>query len=213
MITERIPRSSDLLVALPPWSREKLAPQARQVFRDLDQVVQGLPGLSGLWIRSPSPPAGRQDFWQVGSTWQGPPRPWSVGTHGYPCLTSPRSTCRRSGGDEATSKRSEDVASMEPHRVHGDQKRKSSSARTKANVKSLESRSRGLKWRQGVVAAWRTADLTGTRWSQRTFKEGQNADQREVERRREGSVLPVGRGDVKKKRASQRRTRRVAPEQ
>jgi hypothetical protein len=32
---------------------------------------------------------------------------------------------------------------------------------------------------------------------QHTFKEG--ADQKEVERRRDGSVLPVGRGDVKKR--------------
>jgi hypothetical protein len=43
-----------------------------------------------------------------------------------PCLTSPRSTCRRSGGDEVMSMRSEDVASMKSHRVHGDTKRKSS---------------------------------------------------------------------------------------
>jgi hypothetical protein len=70
---------------------------------------------------------------------------YPVGTHGYPCLTSPRSACRRSGGDKVTSKRSEDVASMKPHRVHEDQKRKPSSACTKANIKPLESRSRGLK--------------------------------------------------------------------
>jgi hypothetical protein len=39
MIIERIPRSSDLLAALPPWSRERLAPQAQQVFWSLDKVV------------------------------------------------------------------------------------------------------------------------------------------------------------------------------
>jgi hypothetical protein len=50
-------------------------------------------------------------------------RPWSVETRGYPCLTSPQSTCRRSGEDEVTSMRSEDVASMKSHRVHGDQKK------------------------------------------------------------------------------------------
>jgi hypothetical protein len=62
-----------------------------------------------------------------------------------PISHKPRSTWRRSGGDEITSKRSEDMASMKPHRVHGDQKEKPSSARTKANIKSLESRYRGLK--------------------------------------------------------------------
>jgi hypothetical protein len=41
VITERIPRSSNLLPAPPPRSREKLAPQAQQVYRNLDQVVQG----------------------------------------------------------------------------------------------------------------------------------------------------------------------------
>jgi hypothetical protein len=51
----------------------------------------------------------------------------------------------QSGGDKVTPKRSGNVASMKPHRVHGNQKRKPSSVRTKANIKSLESRSRGLK--------------------------------------------------------------------
>jgi hypothetical protein len=46
-----------------------------------------------------------------------------VGTHGYPCLTSPRSTCRRSGRGEVTSKRSEDVTVMKSHKVHGDPKK------------------------------------------------------------------------------------------
>jgi hypothetical protein len=32
--------------------------------------------------------------------------------------------CRRSGRDEVTSKRSEDVAAMKSQRVHGDQKKK-----------------------------------------------------------------------------------------
>jgi hypothetical protein len=43
----------------------------------------------------------------------------------------------------------------------------------------------------------RTPDLNGIRRSQHTFKEGRNADQQEVERRRIRSVLLVGRGDVK----------------
>jgi hypothetical protein len=62
VITERIPQSSDLLAVPPPLSREKLVPQDRQVFCDLDKVVQGLPGLPRLWIRSPVPLAGRQGF-------------------------------------------------------------------------------------------------------------------------------------------------------
>jgi hypothetical protein len=47
-----------------------------------------------------------------------------VGTHGYPCLTSPRSTCRRRGREEVTSKRDEDVTAMKSRRVHGDPKKK-----------------------------------------------------------------------------------------
>jgi hypothetical protein len=43
------------------------------------------------------------------------------------------------------SKRSEYVASMKPHRVHRDKKGDPFLARMKANIKSLESRSRGLK--------------------------------------------------------------------
>jgi hypothetical protein len=54
VITKRIPRSSGLPPAPPPWSREKLVHQVRQVFCDLDKVVQGLPGSLGLWIRSPA---------------------------------------------------------------------------------------------------------------------------------------------------------------
>jgi hypothetical protein len=65
--------------------------------------------------------------------------PWVPMSH------KPPSTCRRSSGDEVTSKRSEEVASMKPHRVHGDQKEKPSATRTKANIMSLESRFRGLK--------------------------------------------------------------------
>jgi hypothetical protein len=86
VITERIPRSSDLLAASRRDLEEKLAPQVRQVFRSLDTVVRGLLRSSGLWIRSPSPLAGRRGFWQVGS---GPldkdlhdPGRWgSMGTH------------------------------------------------------------------------------------------------------------------------------------
>jgi hypothetical protein len=85
--TEGIPRSSDLLAAPHSDLGEKLAPQARQVFRSLDEVVRSLPRSPGLWIRFLGPLAGRLGFWQVGSTWQGWLRPWSVGTHGYPCLS------------------------------------------------------------------------------------------------------------------------------
>jgi hypothetical protein len=66
---------------------ERLVLQARQVFWSLDKVIQGLPRSPGLWIRSLGPLVGRRGFWQVGSTWQGPLGPWSVGTHGYPCLS------------------------------------------------------------------------------------------------------------------------------
>jgi hypothetical protein len=68
VIIERIPRSMDLLAAPPPRSREKLAPQAWQVFCNLDQVIRGLPRSPGLWIRSLGPLAGRWGFWQVEPT-------------------------------------------------------------------------------------------------------------------------------------------------
>jgi hypothetical protein len=68
MITKRIPRSTDLLAAPRRNLGEKLAPQGRQVFRSLDEVARGLPRSSGLWIRSPSPLAGRWGFWKVRST-------------------------------------------------------------------------------------------------------------------------------------------------
>jgi hypothetical protein len=120
-------------------------------------------------------------------------------TRGYPCLTSPHSMYRRRGGDEVTLKQSEDVASLKLHRVHGDHKRNASLAHTKENIKSLESRSNGLKWRQGAMAARGTTDLTGIRWSQHTFNKSRNTDQREVEQRHDRSVLPVGRGHVKER--------------
>jgi hypothetical protein len=60
VITERIPQSSDLLVVPHRDLGEKLAPQARQVFRSLDEVARGLPRSSGLWIRSPGLLAGRR---------------------------------------------------------------------------------------------------------------------------------------------------------
>jgi hypothetical protein len=47
----------------------------------------------------------------------------------------------------------------------------------------------------------RILDLNRVRRNHRTFEEGQNTGLREVEGRRDGSVLPVGQGDVKKKRA------------
>jgi hypothetical protein len=51
-----------------PRSREEVAPQARQVFRRPDEVVQGLPRSPGLWIRFVGPFAGRRGFWKVVST-------------------------------------------------------------------------------------------------------------------------------------------------
>jgi hypothetical protein len=51
-----------------PRSREILAPQARQVFRNLDKVAWGLPRLQGLWIRSLGLLVGRRGFWHVGFT-------------------------------------------------------------------------------------------------------------------------------------------------
>jgi hypothetical protein len=59
VIRERISRSLGLLAAPPLGSKERLAPQAWQVVRDLDKVVQGLPRSPGSWIRSPDPLAGR----------------------------------------------------------------------------------------------------------------------------------------------------------
>jgi hypothetical protein len=50
VITERIPRSSGLLAAPPLRSKEWLAPQAWQVFCDLDKVIRGLPRSSGSWM-------------------------------------------------------------------------------------------------------------------------------------------------------------------
>jgi hypothetical protein len=49
------------------------------------------------------------------------------------------------------------------------------------------------------MATRRILDLNTIRKSHRTFKEGQDADQQEVKRRRTRSVLPVGRGDVKER--------------
>jgi hypothetical protein len=62
VITERIPRSSDLLAAPNRDLGKKLAPQARQVFQSLDDVARGLSRSSGLWIRSLGPLAGRRGF-------------------------------------------------------------------------------------------------------------------------------------------------------
>jgi hypothetical protein len=62
VITERISRSTDLLAALRHDLGEKLAPQARRVFRSLDEVARGLPRSPGLLIRSSGPLAGRRGF-------------------------------------------------------------------------------------------------------------------------------------------------------
>jgi hypothetical protein len=76
-------------------------------------------------------------------------RPWSVGTKGYPCLSSPRLTCRRSSRDEVMSKRSKGMTPLRSRRVHGDPKKKNpSNACTKSNIKLLECRSRRSKWRR-----------------------------------------------------------------
>jgi hypothetical protein len=45
------------------------------------------------------------------------------GDHGYPCLSSPRSMCRRSSRDEVMSRLGEVMASSRSCRVHGDPKR------------------------------------------------------------------------------------------
>jgi hypothetical protein len=68
VITERIPRSTYLLVVPHRDLGEKFAPQARQVFRNLDEVARGLPRSPGLWIRSLGPFASLRGFWQVGFT-------------------------------------------------------------------------------------------------------------------------------------------------
>jgi hypothetical protein len=67
-ITKGIPRSTDLLAAPHRNLGEKLVPEARQVFRSLDEVVRGILRSLGLCIRSRGPLAGRRGFWQVGST-------------------------------------------------------------------------------------------------------------------------------------------------
>jgi hypothetical protein len=83
---------------------------------------------------------------QVGPACRGRLRSWSVGTHGYPCLSSPRSTCRRSGRDEVMSKRSEGMAPLRSRRVHRDQKKKNpSNACMKSNIELLKCRSRRSK--------------------------------------------------------------------
>jgi hypothetical protein len=59
VIIERIPRSSDLLAVPHRDLGEKLAPQAQQVFRGLDEEARGLARSSRLWISSSGPLAGR----------------------------------------------------------------------------------------------------------------------------------------------------------
>jgi hypothetical protein len=120
VITDRIPRSTDLLAA----SHCDLGRSLRHKLGMPSGVWMRSSEVFGLWIRSPGPLAGRWGFWQVGSTWQGPPGPWSVGTHGYPCLSSPRSTCRCSGWDKVMLRRSEDMVPVRSRRVHGDPKKK-----------------------------------------------------------------------------------------
>jgi hypothetical protein len=68
VITGRIPRSAELLAAPCRDLGEKLALQARQVFRDLDKVARDLPRSPGLWIRSLGPLADRWGFRQVKSS-------------------------------------------------------------------------------------------------------------------------------------------------
>jgi hypothetical protein len=144
MITGQISWSADLLAASSHDLGESLAPQAMLVLWDLDKVAWALPRSSRLQIRSPGPLAGRWGFWQVESSWQVPPGPYSVGTHGYRCLSSPD---RRVGvAAETTSWRRKGRPGC--MRIY---KRKSSWALMKLNVKLLEHRSRSLKWRQGAV--------------------------------------------------------------
>jgi hypothetical protein len=62
VFTGWISRSADLLAVPHHDLGEKLAPQAWWIFRDLDEVAQGLPRSPGLWIRSPGPLVGRWGF-------------------------------------------------------------------------------------------------------------------------------------------------------
>jgi hypothetical protein len=63
------------------------------------------------------------------------------------------------------------------------------------NIKSLEN----PRPEHGAMTARRILDLNTIRRSHETFKDGLDADQREVKQRRTRSVLPVGRGDVKER--------------
>jgi hypothetical protein len=97
VIIEMIPRSSDLLAASHNYLGENLAPQAWQVFRSLDEVVQGLTRSLGLWIMSLGPLdrsaallAGWVHLTGTSGTLVGGD-PW------VPMSIKPRSTCRHSG--------------------------------------------------------------------------------------------------------------------
>jgi hypothetical protein len=82
-----IPRSTDLLAAASHDLVARLALQVLRILQDLDKAFCCLLRSSRLRIRSPGPLASRRCFRQVRSTWQGPLGPWSVGIHGYPCLS------------------------------------------------------------------------------------------------------------------------------
>jgi hypothetical protein len=110
------------------------------------------------------PLIGWRVFWKVGPTYRGWLRPWSVGTQGYPCLSSPRSTCRCSGRDEVISKQSEGMTPLRSRRVHGIK-----NAKPLQHAHELERRAHGIEVQKVEVKArrrsWRTADLTWIRWS------------------------------------------------
>jgi hypothetical protein len=64
--------------------REKLAPQARQVFRSADEVIRCLPRSPRLWIKSPGLLAGRRASGRLGPLerdLQDPGRWGPMGTH------------------------------------------------------------------------------------------------------------------------------------
>jgi hypothetical protein len=84
VITGQIPRSADLLAVPHRNLREKLAPQARQVFRDLDEVAYGLPSSP---IRSSGPLAGRVHLTGASRTLVGgdPWVPMSLSHHDQRC--------------------------------------------------------------------------------------------------------------------------------
>jgi hypothetical protein len=94
-----------------------------------------------------------------------------VGTHGYPCLSSPRSTCRRSGRDEVMSKRSKGMAPLRLRRVHRDPKKKTPPMRVRSRTLSFWSVGpRGRSEDEVPILKNRLPDLDQV--TQRSFRDG-----------------------------------------